>query len=705
MRNRTDSWIWLPEKGFEERQKCFVSALLSEEVRKEYTYTVVLFSRTYRFDAPITRVSYRTGGDTMFILRANGRHILRGPASAGGDFLFNEEPRPNAYAYEGEFAPERGTKTLTIKAYVRMCPVKICEYSKGHGGFTFTADIETEDGNVRTVRTDRSWTARLLPDYLGSRLYREQEQVKAVKAVPVSDIWHLETAPIPPCTEEVMFEYPLKLGKGQKRDEVFLLDRIWAGYLDVKITGQAKVSVWLFETDGIGDKVDIESVSSADCKGFELFSAGGIRIVSEAGSDVSIEVSFRKSHYPVHTCAVTETSDEELNEVLDVCRHTLKICRQTLHLDSPKHCEPLACTGDYYIESLMTAASFGDMRLAAFDVLRTAELLRHHDGRMFHTSYSLIWVRMLLDVFMFTGDRVLLERCEDALGLLLSRFERYLGGNGLIETPPDYMFVDWIYPDGVNMHHPPKCLGQTCLNLFYYGALRAAAEIYGYLERPQLRQKSLRTADSLKKSVIKNLWDGEKGLFFEGLNTPTPDSLLERHMPQNLQKRYYLKHSAILAVWSGMLSGEEARGILVRVMDGDQSVFATDRIQPYFLHYLLEAVRMSGLRERYTLKILDLWKGPVSECPKGLVEGFYPPHPEYRFDHSHAWGGTPLWSLPAALAGLEIIEPGFKRIALSPALLGLRYARVRIPAPQGEIRIDLEEGKKPEVYVPEGILA
>ena len=54
-----------------------------------------------------------------------------------------------------------------------------------------------------------------------------------------------------------------------------------------------------------------------------------------------------------------------------------------------------------------------------------------------------------------------------ALILLLERFERYIGENGIIEYPPDYMFVDWLAPDGISMHHPPKALGQTCLNMFY----------------------------------------------------------------------------------------------------------------------------------------------------------------------------------------------------------------------------------------------
>ena len=138
----------------------------------------------------------------------------------------------------------------------------------------------------------------------------------------------------------------------------------------------------------------------------------------------------------------------------------------------PGHCEPLACTGDYYIETLMNAFSFGDMRLAEFDVLRTAELLRHNDGRIFHTTYSLIWVRMLYDTYMMSGNIALLEKCADALDMLLARFSTYVGENGLIENPPDYMFVDWIYIDGITMHHPPKCLGQSVLNMFYYIRVR-----------------------------------------------------------------------------------------------------------------------------------------------------------------------------------------------------------------------------------------
>ena len=148
-----------------------------------------------------------------------------------------------------------------------------------------------------------------------------------------------------------------------------------------------------------------------------MHSAGNITIVANNKSDSPAEltVSFIETHYPVYDECETVTSDNDLNAVLDTCKHTLKICRQTHHLDSPRHCEPMACTGDYYIESLMTMFSFGDMRLAEFDLMRTARMLERESGRMFHTTYSLIWVRMLYDVYMATGNINLLKDCKKGL--------------------------------------------------------------------------------------------------------------------------------------------------------------------------------------------------------------------------------------------------------------------------------------------------
>ena len=88
---------------------------------------------------------------------------------------------------------------------------------------------------------------------------------------------------------------------------------------------------------------------------------------------------------------------------------------------------------------------------------------------------------------------------------------------------------------------------------------------------------------------------------------------------------------------------------------------------------------------------------------KNLVEGFIAPEPTYSFDHSHAWGGTPLWSLPKALTGFELIKPAFEEVTFSPCLLGLEQARVELPTPYGDITVEMKKGKEPTITSPDEV--
>ena len=85
------------------------------------------------------------------------------------------------------------------------------------------------------------------------------------------------------------------------------------------------------------------------------------------------------------------------------------------------------------------------------------------------------------------------------------------------------------------------------------------------------------------------------------------------------------------------------------------------------------------------------------------MEGFVAPEPTYSFDHSHAWGGTPLWSLPKALIGFEMTKPAFEEISLSPSLLGLSHAKVELPTPYGNVTVEMADGKEPKVTHPKEI--
>ena len=588
-----------------------------------------------------------------------------------------------------------------------MKPVNICEFSRGRGGFMLSGRVTLADGRVRYIASDGSWLARRMAAYTAPDCFDASLPDEGpVPAATVENIWHCDTAPIPVCTEariDPLGDATLTLAPGEVREFTVEFDRIYGGYAAMEAAGDVRATLDCIETDVSTARFDLRMAGDSVFRSFRLVSAGAYRIRAENLGHAPARLSpfFVASCYPADTCAVTVTDDPDLDRVLDVCRHSLRYCRQSMHLDSPRHAEPLTCTGDYWIESLMTAMSFGDMALAAFDLRRTAEMLRVHDGRMFHTSYSLIWVIMLRDVYMLTGEAALLADCADALQILLDRFAGYIGENGLPEYAPDYMFVDWIYIDGISMHHPPKALGQTCLAAFYHGSLLAAGDIYRAMGQAADAAACADRARRLRDAVNTQLFDEARGLYFDGLNTPTPAHLVGRWMPQNTSKRYYMPHSNILCACFGICGGERARSVLEKVVtDPDWGA-----VQPYFMHYLLEAVYAAGLRDAYTLRLLDAWKAPTRDCPKGLVEGFIRPEPGYSFDHSHAWGGTPLYALPRALLGLDILESGYRRIRLAPSLLGLGRAHVEVPTPFGMLTADLAAGEAPVIAVPPGIEA
>ena len=697
-----ENWIWLPEEKYPQYQRCDFSALTGGKMPN---YCVAEFVRTYDFGCPVVQAQLRFSGDTEFRLEVNGETIATGPANVGGDFLYNDQPRSKHYAFEMTVAP--GADKLHFFARVKMTPVAINEYSRGRGGFMLSARVLLADGRVKYVGTDETWQVRRNAAFRAPYRYSQALDTDAfVPAQALADAWHCETAPIPVRSEETVLpatEQRIVLAAGETRVTEAEFDRIYGGFvaMDVRADGPVQVKLACIETDVPVAQYELEFSGSDSFRGLQLVSAGKYRleIVNHGSTPAEIRPYLIATCYPAPECALTATSDSALNRVLDVCRHTLKYCRQMIHLDSPKHSEPLACTGDYYIESLMTAMSFGDMRLAEFDIIRTAELLRAHDGRMFHTTYSLIWAMMLWDVYKITGNRALLMACEDALHLLLDRFAGYVGENGLLETPPDFMFVDWIYIDGISMHHPPKALGQTCLCAFYCGALAAAEKVYAELNCMADAADCAARAKRMKTAVNELLYDAEKGLYCDGLNTPTPEEMLYEYLPQNIEKRYFMPHSAILCALFGVCDDDTARRLIRRAVNDAQ----WGACQPYFKHYLLEAIFRLGLCGELTRTVLEDWKAPVQECPKGLVEGFIAPEPGYSFDHSHAWGGTPLYALPKALLGLEIVEPGYAAVRLKPDLLGLEWAHVEVPTPFGMIRVDMKAGMPAGITVPKGV--
>ncbi len=658
-------------------------------------FCVAEFKRVIQADQPI---EIEICALARYMLFVNGNYIGRGPTSVGGDFLnFGKIEEPYFEVYSLDYKGD-----LEIKVLVTSVPTVLNEYNFGSCGLW----LRVNSLDITRCEADENWDVRLLSereDVLFTDYTKAQEPYHKAKFIDKS--FNLEKSPIDLLEEEKIL--PVNFDKltveGKKSGKTCLFfDKIYSAYpcFFLKCDGKCTVKITSSEEGSAGC---IEEIIVTD-KSVHHFSPRmrsigqiEIEIINESAAPAIIEeVYIDYIHYPVYEEGKFNCSDSLINKLYDLCMHTLKICRQGMHLDSPTHQEPLACTGDYYIQSLIEYLSLGDSTLAEWDIKRTSKLLRVQDGRLFHTTYSLIYPWWVYDHYMHTGDASVIDK--GAIELLLNRFDSYMSSeNGLLEYAPDYMFVDWVvassesdeFLDGGNMmshgkmqgfslHHPPKALGQSVLCMFYYNALIKIAELYKVLNDQKSAEECLKKAKALKESINAHLFDKARGLYVGGLNTPNQVKENE-WLPENTNVVYYLKQANVLSVLFGIAPKENRRSILEYVVR-DLNKY---EMQPYFYHFLLNALYNEGLFAQHGLRLIREYKSLIERCDKGLSEAWE----NMKCDYSHAWGATPAYTLKRALSGLEILEPGFKKIKLTPQLFDLESVNMEITTPYGKIEI------------------
>jgi alpha-L-rhamnosidase len=294
---------------------------------------------------------------------------------------------------------------------------------------------------------------------------------------------------------------------------------------------------------------------------------------------------------------------------------------------------------------------------------------------MFHTSYSLLWIQMLADYYAHSGDLGLVREVLPAVRLVLALFHTYVGSSGLVTEAPNYMFLDWCQVDGYEYHHPPCVIGQGYLSAFYIQALRDSARLFELAGEIAEAEILAGRAKEMTAAFVRELWVPEKGLFCDGIpfrSQVEPNQWL----PEDKDCIYFSKHTNALAVAYEIAPPELAQTIMQRIMQDD----ALPRVQPYFMHFVFDALQQAGLFEQYGFQEIRKWKALLDEHPSSLKEG-------WNFgDYSHAWGASPVYQFYTQVLGVTPAAPGFRQVRIQPHLGDLTWAEGTIPTPHGPIR-------------------
>ena len=385
------------------------------------------------------------------------------------------------------------------------------------------------------------------------------------------------------------------------------------------------------------------------------------------------------SAYPFTESAKVTGDIVNLDRIWQTGWRTARLDAHETYMDAP-YWEQLQYVGDTRIQALISYVVSGDPRLARqaitnIDDSRTPEGItesRYPSGLpQFIPTFSLLWVNMLHDYWIYVDDLPLVKETLPHTRTVLDWYAGRLRPDGLLGQVKWWEFADWTanYKYGVPPQEPDG--GSTFLTLQFVEALQAAAEMeakYGSKERVEQYQAIITRAS---EALNRESWDAEHGLYAD---TPARNS--------------WSKQANVLAVMLDVAPGDQQQAILKRLLaakDHESTVVDEKTVPPmsemsyYFRFYLNRALEHSGLGDLYVTQLrpwynmLDLGLSTWAETP------------EPSRSDCHAWSASPNYDLLTVVAGIQPGAPGFKKVRIEPHLEGLHELTASMPHPNGEI--------------------
>lgn len=417
-------------------------------------------------------------------------------------------------------------------------------------------------------------------------------------------------------------------------------------------------------------------------------------------------------YYPFNDqAALFRSSDEKLNQVWELCKHSLKTT-PFLGIYSDGTRERMPYEGDAYIQ-----------QLGHYSVDREYAIGRYtHEFLIYNPSWPTEWilhsVPMAWNDYMYTGNRESLERYYPELkekilmdlaredGLLNTDYSNmtddlmdrihFTGNRQFIED-----IVDWPHgpaPESIQSYRSTMPGGEvdnfdfqpvnTVVNAFYYRNLVLMAKIAKIVGNTDESRDFQEKAELVKSSFHEALFDSSKGIYVDGEGS-----------------EHSSLHANMFALVYGLVPDEHVKKVTEFIKSKGLAA------SPYGAQYLLEALYDNGEAE-YARQLM------VNESDRGWMNMIrmgstitteawdlrYKPN----MDWNHAWGSAPANIIVRKMMGIEPLEPGFKRFKIQPRPGELESISLKAPTIRGPVSANWEknqQGGTLEISVPANSVA
>ena len=227
--------------------------------------------------------------------------------------------------------------------------------------------------------------------------------------------------------------------------------------------------------------------------------------------------------------------------------------------------------------------------------------------------------------------------------------------------------------EGFNLHHPPAVIGQGYMTALYYQALGDAISVASITKSPKESSHYQSLRKKISTAFESELWNSSQGLYRDGKpfqTTIKPNQWL----PADKDIETFSTQVNTLAVSCGLASYERSRSVMNAVLARKDM-----NCQPYFMHFVFEAMFKAGLFSSEAVRQLDRWK--IVPDTQSFYEMWT------VGDLSHAWNATPMYQMSGRILGVMPTKPGFKEFIIDPQPVGLTWAKGKVPTPHGLIEV------------------
>ena len=378
--------------------------------------------------------------------------------------------------------------------------------------------------------------------------------------------------------------------------------------------------------------------------------------------------------------------DERLNRIWQVGAYTVHLNMQEYLWDGIKR-DRLVWIGDMNPEVSTIDAVFGFNDVVARSLDLTRDVTPVTEWMNGISSYSMWWVLIHEDQWMHYGNRAYLQAQQTYLTALLKRLANLVGPDGK-ERIDGMRFLDW--PSS------PNAQGVTAgLQALLVMTLDSGARLMTVLGDADTAQRCAAAA-ARGRQVVPNVNHSKSGaalLSLAGMMDArqTSDTVLKMGGPQGISTFYGFYVLQALAKSS---DADTALDFIRTYWGAMLDLGATTFWEDFNLDWVPNAGRIDEL------------------VPAGKkdIHGDYGAYCYLGFRHSlcHGWASGPTAWLSQNVLGVKPLEPGCKRVRITPLLGNLKWAEGAYPTPQGPIRVRHERQPdgtiRSQIDAPPGII-